>query len=64
MPGAEGEPRLDADGNDAMRNDARIMRAIDEEAPRAHRRQAFLGELDPVDIGQQRDMHRAAREPA
>ena len=57
MPGAESEPGFDAEGNDAMRHPALVMRAIHEETPRAHRRKAFLREPDPVLIGQQRNMH-------
>jgi hypothetical protein len=59
MAGAEGHARFDAHGNDAVRHLARIVRAIDEEASRAHGRQAFLAQLDPVEIGQQRHMHGA-----
>ena len=44
MAGAEGQARLDPHRDHAMRHLAGIMRAIDEEAPGAHRRQAFLGQ--------------------
>ena len=64
MAGAERQPRLDAHRDHAMRHAALVVRAIDEETPRAHRRQTFLAQLDPVLIGQERHMHVAARKAA
>ena len=46
-----------------MRHLARIMRAIDKEPPCAHRRQTFLGKLDPVLVGQGFDPDLAPRQP-
>ena len=63
MAGAEGKSRLDADGDDAGRHAAPVMRAMDEEAPGAHRRQSFLAQRDPVGVGQGFDRHRPPREP-
>ena len=43
-----------------MRHLAGVMRAIDKEAPGAHRRQAFLAQADPVLVGQGLDRDGAA----
>ena len=60
MAGAEGQARLDPHRDHAMRHLARIMRAIDKEASRPHRRQAFLAEANPVLVGQGLDGDLAA----
>ncbi len=51
-PVPKAESGFDADRNDAGRNAASIMRAIEEEPSRAHRRQSFEAVADPVLIGQ------------
>ena len=63
MAGAEGKPGFDAHRDNAIGHLAPVVGAIDEEAARAHRRQAFLREADPVRIRQQGDMHGAAGQP-
>ena len=60
---AEGEPRFDADGNDAGGNNARIMGPVQKETPGPHRRQPFEAETDPVLIRQRCASHGVASYP-
>ena len=64
MSGAEGEARLDADRNDAVRHAPGIVRAIEKEPPGPHRRQAELALANPILIGQGLDADALADEPA
>src|SRR5262245_9434833 len=52
MACAEGEARLDANGNDAFRDAAPIVRAIKKEPSRPHRREPELALPDPILVRQ------------
>src|SRR3954467_10863444 len=48
MAGAEGESRLDRDGELVWRHAVAVMAAVDDEAPGRHRDEIFQARLDPV----------------
>ena len=60
MAGAERHAGLDPHRDDAVRHLAGIVRAINEEASGADGRQTFLGEADPILIGEGLDRDGAA----
>src|SRR5690606_41159690 len=60
MAGAEGEPRLDLDGDVADAPPCPIMAAVDEEAADADRLQAGQRVRHPVDVGQDLAFERPA----
>src|SRR5215218_9532375 len=48
MAGAEGESRLDLDGELVWRHAVAVMATVDDEAPGRHRDEIFQARLDPV----------------
>src|SRR6202035_5621663 len=63
MPRAESEACLNAKRKDAVRNDAFVVCAVNEEAARPYRRQSLLRELHPVLIGYECDVNRRTSQP-
>ncbi len=55
MAGAEGGAGIDLDGDVACRAAMAVMRAVEEEATGAHRRQALQRAAHPVDVGKRGD---------
>ena len=48
MTGAEGEGRLDLDGELVRRHAVTVVAAVNDEAPGRHRDEIFEARLDPV----------------